>query len=89
MRTRFRARRLKLNLTQEGLARRSGVALATLRKFERTGIIAFESLLKLALVLECLGDFDKIASDDDQSLIGRPLDAVLAQKSGRRKGRIT
>lgn len=89
MRSRFRARRLKLNLTQEGLSKRSGVALPTLRKFERTGIIAFESLLKLALVLECLGDFDKIATESEQSLIGRSLDAVLTQKSGRRKGRIT
>ncbi|AHB47693.1 transcriptional regulator [Hyphomicrobium nitrativorans NL23] len=89
LRARFRARRLVLNLTQEGLANRSGVTLATLRRFERTGLIAFDSLLKLALVLDCLGDFEKVAAEDERSLIGRPLDAVLAQKRGRRKGRIT
>jgi transcriptional regulator with XRE-family HTH domain len=89
LRTRFRKRRLKLDLTQEGLAKRSGVALPTLRRFERTGQIALEALLKIALVLECLGDFDRIAIDDEQSMIGRPLDVVLAQKRGRRKGRIT
>lgn len=88
LRIRFRKRRLRLDLTQEGLARRSGVALPTLRRFERTGLIAFDALLKLALVLECLGDFDRIAAEDDQSLIGRSLDAVLSQKGGRRKGRI-
>lgn len=89
MRTRFRKRRLALNLTQEGLARRSGVSLPTLRRFERTGLIAFDSLLRLALVLDCLGDFDKVAAEDERALTGRPLDAVLAQKPGRRKGRIT
>ncbi len=89
LRTRFRKRRLKLDLTQEGLAKRSGVALPSLRRFERTGLIAFDALLNLALVLECLSDFDRIAAEDDQSLIGRSLDSVLAQKRGRRKGRIT
>lgn len=89
LRLRFRSRRLKLNLTQEGLAKRSGVTLPTLRRFERTGLIAFDSLLALALVLDCLADFDKVAGEDEQALIGRPLDAVLAQKPGRRKGRIT
>lgn len=89
LRTRFRSRRLTLNLTQEGLAKRSGVALPSLRRFERTGEIAFVSLLKLALVLECLADFDNVAAEDEQSLIGRPLDAVLTPKRRRGKGRIT
>jgi len=90
LRQRFRSRRLKLNLTQEGLAKRSGVTLPSLRRFERTGLIALDSLLALALVLDCLADFDKVAAEDDeQSIIGRPLDSVLAQKRGRRKGRIT
>lgn len=88
VRTRFRQRRVKLNLTQEGLAHRSGVPLATLRKFERTGLIGFEALLNLALVLECLVDFDKIAAETEQSLIGRSLDSVLAQSKGRQKGRM-
>lgn len=89
LRSRFRSRRLTLNLTQAGLAKRSGVALPSLRRFERTGLIAFDSLLKLALVLECLADFDKVAAEDEQSLIGRSLDAVLAPKRRRGKGRIT
>jgi len=89
LRQRFRSRRLKLNLTQEGLAKRSGVTLPSLRRFERTGLIALDSLLALALVLDCLADFDKVAAEDEQSIIGRPLDSVLAQKRGRRKGRIT
>ena len=46
-----RARRLQMELTQEGLAERSGVALPTLRKFERTGEIAFVSFIRLAMAL--------------------------------------
>ena len=88
LRQRFRRRRLALNLTQEGLAKRSGVALASLRRFERTGLVSLDSLLALALVLDCLSDFDKVAAEDERALIGRPLDAVLAQKRSRRKGRI-
>ncbi len=44
-------RRLALNLTQVGLSKRSGVALATLRKFEQTGSISIDNLLKLMMVV--------------------------------------
>ncbi|SFT08569.1 helix-turn-helix domain-containing protein [Mucilaginibacter polytrichastri] len=47
----IRARRLFLALTQEGLAERSGVPLATLRKFEQKGSISLESFLKLLMVV--------------------------------------
>ena len=44
-------RRLLMGLTQQGLAERSGVPLATLRKFEQKSIISLESLLKLLMVV--------------------------------------
>ena len=47
----LRERRLAMGLTQAGLAARSGVALATLRKFERTGAASIETLLKLLAVV--------------------------------------
>lgn len=50
----LKERRLQMNLTQEGLSARSGVPLATLRKFEQQGVISFESLLKLMMVLGML-----------------------------------
>ena len=50
----MRGRRLATGLTQQGLAKRAGVSLATLRKFEQKGIISLESLLKLAMVLDAL-----------------------------------
>lgn len=46
-----RERRLQMDLTQEGLAERSGVPLSTLRKFEQKGSISLESFLKLLSVI--------------------------------------
>jgi transcriptional regulator with XRE-family HTH domain len=86
--TRFKARRLALNLTQEGLAARSGVSWSSLKRFERTGLIALDSLLELAMVLECLGDFDLLCTDSGKSLESQSLDALLAEPKPRRKGRI-
>lgn len=88
VRDRFKRRRLAMRLTQAGLAKRSGVTLGSLKRFETTGLIAFDSLLKIAFVLNCLTDFDKIASDDMQSLSTRSLDDVLADGRTRKKGRI-
>ena len=53
---RLRSTRLDADLTQAGLAARSGVTLASLRRFETTGQIAFESLIRLAQALGRDGD---------------------------------
>ena len=47
----IRERRLQMDLTQEGLAERSGVPLSTLRKFEQTGMISLESFLKILSIV--------------------------------------
>ena len=49
---RARERRLLLNITQAELAERSGVSLASVRRFETSGEISLRSFLALALVLE-------------------------------------
>jgi transcriptional regulator with XRE-family HTH domain len=41
-------------------AERSGVSLGSLKRFENTGQISFESLLRLVNVLHRLEDFDNI-----------------------------
>ncbi len=46
-----RARRLAMELTQEGLAERAGVPLPTLRKFEQKGSISLEAFFKLLMVV--------------------------------------
>lgn len=48
---RVKARRLELDLTQEGLAARAGVKFATYRRFEQTGEISLKGLL-LSIVTE-------------------------------------
>lgn len=55
-----RALRLALNLSQQTLAEKSGVSYGTLKKFEKTGQISLQSLLKLALVLGCLDSFKQL-----------------------------
>ena len=83
---RFKSRRLTLNLSQEGLARRSSVSWGSLKRFENKGLIALESLLKLAVVLDCLGDFEKVCADD--GLASKSLDEMLAEPKRPRRGRI-
>lgn len=46
--------------SQRELARRSGVALGTLRRFEQSGSISLARLLKVAAVLRRLDDFGKV-----------------------------
>lgn len=52
-----RAKRLGLNMSQQSLSERSGVSYGVLKKFERTGQISLESLLKLAIILESMDSF--------------------------------
>lgn len=46
-----RAQRVALSWRQEDLATRSGISIATLRRFERTGQITFLGLAKLLVTL--------------------------------------
>ncbi len=82
---RFKARRLAMNLTQRELAARSGVTWSSLKRFEREGLIALDSLLNLALVLECLDDFDKLAVEHQPIPAAQSLDALLTTPSLRRR----
>ncbi len=53
----LRRLRLKMNLSQQTLSEKSGVSYGSLKKFEQTGQISLESLLKLALILGSMDDF--------------------------------
>jgi transcriptional regulator with XRE-family HTH domain len=59
---RERQRRKKLKISQKQLAERSGVAYASIRRFEATGEISLSSLLKIASALDCLSEFTKLFS---------------------------
>ena len=55
--TRVKARRLELNLTQEGIAARAGLKFATYRRFEQTGEISLKGLLQIGFALNALSEF--------------------------------
>jgi len=84
-----RERRLQMNLTQEGLAERSGVPLPTLRKFEQKGLISLDSFLKLLLVVGGLEEMVDAIKPRENSF--KSIDDVLKsdekpiKKRGTRK----
>ena len=53
----LRTQRSTLGWRQEDLAQRSGVAIATLRRFERTGQIGFKGFSKLLVTLGLADNF--------------------------------
>lgn len=61
---RMKQRRKELKLTQQGLARKSGVSYASVRRFESTGEISFASLLKIANALNALADFNMLFQNE-------------------------
>ena len=57
--------RKQLKLSQAQLAERSGVSLGSIKRFERTGKVSYEALLKLAHVLDRLSDFENLFSPEE------------------------
>lgn len=57
---RLKTLRLARGWKQATLAERSGVSLASLRRFEESGKVSLESLLALAFALHRLDDFDGV-----------------------------
>ena len=58
--------RKKSKMSQVELAERSGVSLGSIKRFEQTGKISFESLLKLAHIFGRLKDFEFIFKLDEE-----------------------
>lgn len=77
-----RGRRLGFNLSRKTLAERAGVAESTLKRFELTGDVSIDNLLRIALVMECLGDFE-VLFPERQSF--RSLDEMSNHE--RKRGR--
>ena len=82
---RAKGRRLSLDLTLEGLARRSGVALGTLKKFERTGNISLVSFIRLSVALNDDAALERLLLEPEYDT----LEDVLEVKKKRKRGRIT
>lgn len=80
---RVKERRLLLQLTQAGLAKRSGVSLGTLKRFELKGKISLESLVRVAFVLNCQSHFDELFKEETAY---RSLDEALGSEKKRKRG---
>ena len=62
--SRFRETRRNKKISQSQLANKSGVSLGSIKRFEQTGQISLESLLKLAHLFDRLSDFDTVFKID-------------------------
>ena len=82
---RLKTRRLARKLTQEGLSKRSGVPLGTLKKFERTGAISLQSFIRLLVALKEEAALEDLLKERDF----KTLDQVLAEPKTPKRGRIT
>lgn len=73
-------RRKDRGLTQEELARRAGLSLSSLRRFEQTGEISFASLVRIGSVLDDEKAFLDLFAPQEYQTMKELLDAK------RRKG---
>jgi len=80
--------RLSLNLSQEGLAKRSAVSIATIRKFEQKGIISLQSFLKLLMVLDRLDSIVEFTTPKEVPFL--TIDEVLKheKRETRKRGQL-
>lgn len=83
---RVRALRLARGWKQLTLAQRSGVSLASLRRFEDSGKVSLQNLLDLAFALNRLDDFDTLLQPPPATSIAE-LEAV-EKRPVRKRGRI-
>ena len=82
---RVKARRLELNLTQEGIATRAGLKFATYRRFEQTGEISLKGLLQIGFALNALSEFDALfAQKQYQSLDDLLNEQNVIRKRGKK-----
>jgi len=70
----LRSRRKTRGFSQESLSRKSGVSLASLKRFENSGEISLSSLVKLAVVLACEEELTALFAGTTYSSIQDVLD---------------
>jgi transcriptional regulator with XRE-family HTH domain len=83
---RAKTRRLTLNRSQEGLARRAGISAGTIKRFEKTGHISIDSLLKIALVLDAARDFDSAFRQEWGAV--QSIDQIIETPTLPQRGRV-
>ena len=77
--------RLERTWTREELARRSGVASATLKHFERTGRVALERLVRIAVALDAVHDFDNLLAARPKTSLAQLEQPMRRRHRGKRQ----
>jgi len=80
---RIKHHRLQKNLTQSELATRSGLSLASYRRFEKTGEVSLKSLILIAKTLNLSDDFRALFSQVSYRSITDVLEAQKPRKRSR------
>lgn len=79
----FRRRRVEKNITRQRISELSGVPLSTVARFEQKGLIAFESLVRLAMALGYTSDVSNLFATPKFETM-EELD-VIRRKSGDKR----
>jgi transcriptional regulator with XRE-family HTH domain len=82
---RVKVLRLDREWTQDELAVRAGIALSTYKRFERTGRISLERLLKLVVVLDARRGFEHLLSRPEAKSLAE-LER-LEERNERKRGK--
>lgn len=69
-----------MKLTQMQVAERAGMSLASYRRFEQKGLVAFHSLAAIAIALDCEDDFDSLFARKAYASIDEVIAATRAYK---------
>ena len=82
---RAKALRLEQNITQQELADKVGIAVGTVKRFEKTGEVQFNHLLRIALVLGRLDDFKTLFAPEDVPASLYDFKAAKVRQRARKK----
>ena len=82
---RAKALRLEQNITQQELADKAGIAVGTVKRFEKTGEVQFNHLLRIALLLGRLDDFKTLFAADDVPASLYEFKAAKVRQRARKK----
>ena len=82
---RAKALRLEQNITQQEFADKVGIAVGTVKRFEKTGEVQFNHLLRIALVLGRLDDFKTLFEPEDVPASLYDFKAAKVRQRARKK----
>ena len=79
----FRRRRIEKSITRETLARKSGVALSNITRFEQKGLVSLKNLILLAMALGYLTEIRDIFATPKYSTMEELLQ--IRKNTGKKK----